>query len=109
MGRLPADMNDLPSDEHALLRLWRELEGIISLAMERDLQATLAAVRMRSRVEAKMEQMAKAAEGTMEELSEEELRDRLGLLFAGMPDPHLRIAVDAYCARLGFVIVPVDE
>ena len=61
MGRLPADVVDLPESEGDLNDLRDEILEVIASARQRDHQAWIAAIRYKARVVAKLDRVLKAA------------------------------------------------
>lgn len=103
------DFSDLPRDEDDLLNVYNDVVEQIDGAKGRDFQAYNQLTRLRLRLMARMEQIAEAGRATAADMPESELMARLDTYAARLPDAHLRIFADRYCARLHFTLTPSED
>jgi hypothetical protein len=105
----PKEADELPHDLETLDLLLADVAEVHQDARGRDLQAAMGAIRFKAKLVAHREKLVAANAAGLGELSESEIMTRLEAYAARMPDPHLRIFVDVYCARLRMAVVPGEE
>lgn len=109
MSRPAKDQDELPEDLGKVDVLLQRAEAVYAAAADRDLQAAMGALRLIGRLEAHREKITAKNAAGMGDLTESELMTRLETYAERLPDPHLRIFVDRYCARLRMTLIPAEE
>ncbi len=109
MSKPPRDQDELPTSLDDVDELLQDAREVHRDARGRDLQAATAAIRLRGRLLAHREKIVAKNAAGLGDLSESELLTRLETYAARLPDPHLRIFADTYCARLHMILTPADE